>query len=566
MLTSNFMKKYLLQLFVFVLIFSSINFAQTKRETRAVWVTTNFRLDWPPNTSDIEEQKNSLRNIFKNLHSKLFNTVYFQVRSNGTVMYNSEIEPSSPYISGEVGGELLYDPLQFAIELGKEFDLEVHAWVNMMRCFSGTNDKILKHPKHIRNSHPDWTVRVMDENGKLSYWMNPGYFRSQDYLVNILLEITSKYDVDGIHIDFFRYPDKKFEDEKYFDNYGLNVSLGDWRRNNLTTILRKFKEQAKPLNPYLKVGATPIGIRKNKKGAIGWQGYSSVFQDTEKWLKEELVDYLVPQIYWDFEKNPRFDIVASDWVEKSYSKNIVLGLAAYKSDVNPQLQNMVDYSREIGASGISFFRYDNISSNNYNFFSEMTFPENMQWKTTYDKPVSNKITCDYTQLEENDIVIAWNDGDKKESNSRKYALVSNEKPIKLLSLDKNKVRLKFGNPARLVYDYQICKIDRLWNYSSISNTIYLGIPFLAELKESSKLNMRPFIYKQNEQEAILSITSTTSQTALLDIFTKENIRKQQLATLKTGLNIITIEENFNVIRTLRITYGDTNKQEELNFY
>ncbi len=65
--------------------------------------------------------------------------------------------------------------LQYAIDLGKEFNIEVHAWVNMIRCFSGSDDSFLKHPKHIRNSHPDWTERVMEEGGKLSYWMNPGY-------------------------------------------------------------------------------------------------------------------------------------------------------------------------------------------------------------------------------------------------------------------------------------------------------------------------------------------------------------------------------------------------------
>ena len=147
-------------------------------------------MDWPPNTLNEDEQKKSLRNIFQDLSDKNFNTVYFQVRSNGTVLYNSEIEPFSPYLTGAIGESPSYDPLQYAIELGSEFNLEVHAWVNMIRCFSGSDDKFLKHPRHIRNAHPDWTVRVMDDNGNLSYWINPGYYQVQDYLVELLNEIS----------------------------------------------------------------------------------------------------------------------------------------------------------------------------------------------------------------------------------------------------------------------------------------------------------------------------------------------------------------------------------------
>jgi uncharacterized lipoprotein YddW (UPF0748 family) len=557
-----------LQHYFLILIFlTTIVFGQAKRETRAVWVTTNFKLDWPPNTTDAENQKRSLRDIFQNLKSKNFNTVYFQVRSNGTVMYNSKIEPSSPYLTGEVGGTPNYDPLQYALELGKEFNLEVHAWVNMMRCFSGSDDEFLKHPRHIRNAHPDWTVRVMGENGRLSYWMNPGYFRAQDYLVDILLEITSNYDVDGIHLDFFRYPDKKFEDDKYFKTYGLNVSLSDWRRNNLTTILRKFKDKATPINPYLKVGATPIGIRKSLNGANGWEGYSSVFQDTEKWLEEELVDYLTPQIYWNFERNPKFDILAKDWVKKSYNRNIILGLAAYKKDVKPELQKMIHFSREIGAAGISFFRYDNISSKSDEYFNNIAFPTNMPWKEDEKSREIEDIFSSYRHLSDNEILVGWNDKNKNISNEfRNYVLLNETKPIKFLSLTKNKVKLKFGNPSKLMYGYQICKLDRLWNYSSVSNLLKLEVHFLSELKNASGLNTSLVIYKHNENLSFLSITSYYNQTVLLDIISKENLIKQQLLTLKMGLNIIPIDENFKLIRTLRVTYGDSNRQEELNFY
>ncbi len=220
------MKLHCISLLALFLFLSTLIIAQPYRETRAVWLTTNYKLDWPPNTFDENEQKISLRNIFKDLSEKNFNTVYFQIRSNGTVLYNSTIEPFSPYLTGNVGVKPNYDPLQYATELGREFNLEVHAWVNMIRCFTGSDDKFLKHPQHLRNAHPEWTVRVMDENGNLSYWLNPGYYQVQDYLVDLMNEIVSNYDVDGIHLDFFRYPGKDFEDDgKFYTIHGRPVRL-----------------------------------------------------------------------------------------------------------------------------------------------------------------------------------------------------------------------------------------------------------------------------------------------------------------------------------------------------
>jgi len=552
--------------FVSILCFiSTIISAQEYRETRAVWLTTNYKLDWPPNTLDEKVQKESLRNIFKNLKEKKLNTVYFQVRSNGTVLYNSKIEPFSPYLTGTTGVPTSYDPLKYAIELGKEFNLEVHAWVNMIRCFSGSNETFLKHPKHIRNAHPDWTVRVMDENGNLSYWLNPGYYRAQDYLVDILYEISNNYDVDGIHLDFFRYPNKNFEDEKHFEKYGLNISLEDWRRNNLTTILRKFNKKVKPKNPLLKIGATPIGIRKNLKGANGWEGYSSVFQDTETWLNEELVDYLAPQIYWDIEKNPKFEVLAKDWVNKSNNKNIILGLAAYKKSVEPEVNKMIEISRNIGAAGISFFRYENISSIDKDYFNTLAFPTNMPWKEKLISQNYPDLNCKLNKISNDEFMISWSsENNLSTKNYRGYALLLDGiKPIKLTSINKNKVKLKFGRPSKLMYRYSISLVDRLWNNNKLSEPLTLMVPYLEKIKKSSHINTRPILFKKSALNSFLCITSSTKQKISIDFINKEYATTRKYEDLNVGLNLILFEKEMKNLMTIRITYTD-GKEEKLN--
>ena len=553
--------KTVITFLIIVIVSSSISIGNEPiRETRAVWITTNYGLDWPPKTYDEEKQKDALRTIFKDLSRKYFNTVYFQVRSNGTVCYFSEIEPFSPYFTGRVDKKPGYDPLRYAIELGREFNIEVHAWVNMIRCFSGTDNRILSHPKHVKNSKPDLISLFIDENGNGSYWLNPGYYKTQDYLVDIITELTEKYDIDGIQLDFFRYPGKDFHDETYFREYGFNMSLGEWRRNNLTLILQKFRNKLNPLNPYLKIGVTPIGIRKNLEGASGWEGYSNAYQDTETWLKDELVDYLVPQVYWDFDENPQFDVLAADWVEKSYNKNIVLGLGVYKDEVIPELDRMIKYSRELGAAGISFFRYSFISQLD-EYFRRIALPAEMPWKNQNINP--GIIETEITKTSESEILLKWN-GIENFEYTRAYILFDDENPIKLFRPFQNKVKLKFANPLQLYYKYKICSLNRLWHYNAFSNKIEVPVPYYFNLKRSSNISLRPKLVKISNNEAAISIFSTVEQTANIHLITIENTIREEIINLRQGYNLFPLSEKMELLSKINITFSATDRSEELN--
>ena len=165
--------KYLVILFI--VFFTSIIFPQIQRETRAVWVSTNYKLDWPPQTFDENAQKEALINIFNNIESKNLNTIYFQVRSNGTVLFNSSLELFSPYITGEVGKFGSYDPLKFAIEEAHKRGIEIHAVVNTMRIYTGTEVSIKNNPLHISKIHPEWVYSKADDN---SIWIKSSWIPS----------------------------------------------------------------------------------------------------------------------------------------------------------------------------------------------------------------------------------------------------------------------------------------------------------------------------------------------------------------------------------------------------
>ena len=141
------MKKPLAVFILFLFLVGSTS-AQLARETRAVWLTTNFRLDWPPKTTNQQIQQKELSDIINDVKRKKLNTLFFQVRSNGTTMFESSYEPYSPYLTGKTGKMPDYDPLEEAIKLSRKRGLDIHAWVNVMRCFAGEEFFILENPNH----------------------------------------------------------------------------------------------------------------------------------------------------------------------------------------------------------------------------------------------------------------------------------------------------------------------------------------------------------------------------------------------------------------------------------
>jgi len=328
-----------------------------KREVRAVWITTVSGLDWPKST-DRNEQQHSLREMIEQLHRARFNTIFFQVRGRADALYRSRYEPWSAQLTGTLGADPGWDPLDTVIAVAHAFGMEVHAWFNTFLVKSGPRPTPSV-PMHMVLAHPEWVQAVDDE-----YWCDPGIPAARQYTVNVAMDIIQHYDVDGIHFDYIRYPQKTLQDDATYRKFGGGMQRDNWRRENVNKFLREFHDLASTYKPMLKIGAAPIGVYLNMGRMRGLQSYSDVYQDSRRWLQERLVDYLAPQIYWslgDKPANPDFVTVAKDWALNAYTRQIYFGIGAYKSEVYEELPILIDTSRALGADGISFFRYESIS-------------------------------------------------------------------------------------------------------------------------------------------------------------------------------------------------------------
>ena len=353
-------------------------FAQTapKHEIRATWLTTLGGMDWPSakatSASGIQKQKEELCRILDELQQAHFNTVLFQTRLRGDVVYPSAFEPFAESLTGTEGRNPGYDPLRFAIEECHKRGMELHAWIVAIPIGNARQVRTLGR-NALNRKHPSLCKQF-----KGSWYLDPGNPAVDDYLASIVREIVSGYDVDGIHLDYIRYPEQgeRFPDQATYRKYGKRQDLKQWRRNNITRIVRRIYTETKRLKPWVKVSSSPIGKYRDtgRYSSQGWNAYEEVYQDAQQWLREGIHDALFPMMY--FQGN-HFYPFALDWEENKNGRWIIPGLGIYflhPSELNWKLDEVVRqiyFIRTIGLDGQAYFRTRFLLDNTKGIFNEL---------------------------------------------------------------------------------------------------------------------------------------------------------------------------------------------------
>lgn len=313
-----------------------------KNDFRGIWVATVLNIDYPkkPATNpDILKQE--AIEVLDNAKTLGMDAVFLQVRPSGDALYNSNFYPWSKYLTGEQGQapDDGFDPLTFWVEEAHKRGIELHAWINPYRI----TKKTASESKHDFNSldpvnpaviNPDWVVKHSDGN----LYFNPGLPQVRKYIIDGVLEIIENYDVDGIHMDDYFYPGKNFDDTKAYKKHGNDFkNIDDWRRENVNILVRELHEAIKPHN--IEFGISPFGIWANNStnslgsDTKGAQSYYEHYADTRKWVKEGMIDYIAPQLYWNIGFNVAdYEKLVLWWADvvKGTGVNLYIGQAAYK--------------------------------------------------------------------------------------------------------------------------------------------------------------------------------------------------------------------------------------------
>ncbi len=321
---------------------TNYSYSQLKFEMRGVWVATVMNIDWPskPGLKTTQQQREAIAILDK---AKLlgFNAIFLQVRPVADALYPSRFEPWSVFLTGREGKapEPFWDPLQFWVEQAHERGLELHAWINPFRASLPFNN--LNNPSNAMVKHPDWLVRY----GQRRYF-DPGLPQVRQHLFEVVSDLVSRYDIDGIHMDDYFYPypisGEVFDDTRSYGLHGHGMELNQWRRQNVDLVIKGLNETIKNIKPWVKFGVSPFGVWRNKandpRGSdtrAGVQCYDDLHADILLWEREGWIDYVIPQIYWSTQELPANYITLLDWWNSvAKNRHVYIGHGLYKINAN----------------------------------------------------------------------------------------------------------------------------------------------------------------------------------------------------------------------------------------
>ena len=353
-----------------------------KRDLRGVFLASVYSLNWPTNRlATPAVQQAELITILDNLKTNGYNTVFLQVRSECDALYNSTIEPWGYYLTGTQGlaPNPVWDPLSFAITEAHKRGLDLHAWLNPYRA--KTTSAYATSPNHITVTQPTWWFTSSADSQKI---LNPGLPAVKNYIISIVQDIATRYDVDGIHFDDYFYPNGGMttnqDAQTYIDNNPNNIgTIADWRRDNVNQMIAGTYDAILTINTNLNknivFGVSPAGIWKSgtPTGTSGNSAYSALYCDALAWLNAGKVDYLAPQLYWKITGAQDYAALSKWWNDqvKTSGKQMYISQAYYKmTDANnwtaTEIQNQFIQNRAASMDatfGQIAYNYTNIKNN-----------------------------------------------------------------------------------------------------------------------------------------------------------------------------------------------------------
>ena len=368
--------------FVLSLLTCLTSFAQPpvpKPEMRAVWIATISNIDYPsvPTISSDVQKAEFLKLLDMHWRNGM-NTIVMQIRPATDAFYPSPFEPWSQWLTGTQGQAPVpyYDPLDFMITETHKRGMEFHAWMNPYRAVFNIYKSSIT-ANHITRVHPEWFVTYGDKK-----YFDPGNKEAQQYVVNIVKDVVSRYPVDAIHFDDYFYPypiaGENFADNTSYSKYGNGMSKADWRRSNVDSIIQLLYKNIKETNSKCQFGISPFGVWRNASrdplngsNTAGLANYDDLYADILLWLKKGWVDYVAPQLYWEFgPRSVAYEVLVDWWSKHTYGKNCYIGLGIYRAGSNQAWRDKTLLPRQIeklratpNIQGMMFYSSKSFESN-----------------------------------------------------------------------------------------------------------------------------------------------------------------------------------------------------------
>lgn len=341
-------------------------------EVRAIWVT---RFDY--------KSQLDVSSIVVNCAKAGFTDIFFQVRGNGTAFYPSRVEPWAFELFGKdvsrTGTDPGWDPLQMAAVWAKRYNIRLHAYINVLPGWRGKADPP-RAAGQLWTAHPDWFM--VDSTGArmrpTSAWygfLNPAHPAVRTHLAQIAAELA-RYDIAGLHLDYIRFPydykdvareiyprasaaEIKAHSTFSFDPVSL-VAMGHSASREKWDAFRRgaVSQVVSDLRGVFKTQKGPQSILSASVLADFDAGYRNAFQDSRRWTKERLVDWVIPMNYNAGLFDKRLARIKHLIGRRATANQLVVGINC-AGDAR-EIHRQIAASRAAGCRGVALFAYSHL--------------------------------------------------------------------------------------------------------------------------------------------------------------------------------------------------------------
>ena len=327
-------------------------------ETRAVWLDRG--------TIVACRDAQGLAALFDRLKRAGINVIYFETNNAGFCMFPTEISVENPQVVG-------WDPLGAAVAEAHKRGMELHAWLWIFNVGNMMHNPIIgkeaDYPGPVLSGH-DFSWALAGNDGSLlaynqhEFWIDPSNLDGQDFIKKLCLEVVTKYKVDGLQLDYIRYPFNGKGTEMGYDwagrtkferETGVDVDrLSDdsrqlwmaWKIAQVSTFVKDTSALLRKAHPGLRISAAVYALPKR------WR-LSAIQQEWETWVANGWVDALNPMTYVTSAKEL---MTNAGYVRESTGDKALVfpGLSIRQLDTAGLIEQL-DTARAIGTLGTTMF-------------------------------------------------------------------------------------------------------------------------------------------------------------------------------------------------------------------
>lgn len=292
--------------------------------------------------------------------------LFIQVRKNADAYYESALEPRAADIAPG------FDPLAYIVDKAHKQGIQIHAWINTYRVWTAKDRPT--DPTHVVNAHPEWLNKSSDGQSRASegLYIDPGVPQAREHIAEVVTDIAKRYDIDGIHLDYIRYPGSAWGYSgaalsRYYAETGASGKPAptdakwlQWRRDQVTRLVSMISRQVRAVKPNILLSAATIPWGDCPADYRSSSPYAVVCQDWKQWLVDGLLDANVPMNY-KTESSARAAKQFRNWLDgfKRWDggRKVYVGIDVNSNDLTGIRQQM-EAVRKAGLGGVVWFSFN----------------------------------------------------------------------------------------------------------------------------------------------------------------------------------------------------------------